>query len=89
MTTPAGKSPAKPTTTGQAKKKSKTRSEKAGLVFPVGRIERHLKHGRFAKRIGAGAPIFMAAVLEYLTAEVLELAANIAKKDGRLRITPR
>lgn len=70
-------------------KKSKTQSEKAGLTLPVGRIARHLKGGRFAKRIGRGAPIFMAAVLEYLTTEVLELAGNIANKNDRQRITPR
>eukprot|EP01054_Gregarina_sp_Poly1_P007735 Gregarina_sp_Poly_1__7734@NODE_436_length_8449_cov_138_152470_g356_i0_p6_GENE_NODE_436_length_8449_cov_138_152470_g356_i0NODE_436_length_8449_cov_138_152470_g356_i0_p6_ORF_typecomplete_len171_score38_76Histone/PF00125_24/1_3e18Histone/PF00125_24/1e02CBFD_NFYB_HMF/PF00808_23/0_0061Histone_H2A_C/PF16211_5/0_016Herpes_LMP1/PF05297_11/0_034CENPB_dimeris/PF09026_10/2_3PBP1_TM/PF14812_6/3_6e03PBP1_TM/PF14812_6/1_6FAM176/PF14851_6/7_4e03FAM176/PF14851_6/20_NODE_436_length_8449_cov_138_152470_g356_i0320 len=83
-----GKSPATKSSVS-SKVKSKSRSEKAGLIFPVGRIERNLKYGRFAKRIGAGAPIFMAAVLEYLTAEVLELASNIAKKHGRQRIIPR
>lgn len=74
---------------GSSAKTSKSKSEKAGLVFPVGRVTRHLKAGRYAKRIGAGAPIFLAAVLEYLTAEVLELSANIAKDHGRARITPR
>jgi hypothetical protein len=36
----------------------------------VGRIARFLKKGRYAQRVGSGAPIYMAAVLEYLAAEV-------------------
>lgn len=52
------------------RKKSVTRSVKAGLQFPVGRIGRYLKKGRYAKRVGTGAPVYLAAVLEYLAAEV-------------------
>uniref|UniRef100_A0A452ZA69 Histone H2A n=1 Tax=Aegilops tauschii subsp. strangulata TaxID=200361 RepID=A0A452ZA69_AEGTS len=55
---------------GGPKKKSVSRSVKAGLQFPVGRIGRYLKHGRYAKRVGSGAPVYLAAVLEYLAAEV-------------------
>lgn len=36
--------------------KSLSRSAKAGLQFPVGRIHRLLKKGNYATRIGAGAP---------------------------------
>ena len=54
-----------------AKGKSVSRSTKAGLQFPVGRIARFLRKGRFAARVGGGSPVYLAAVLEYLTAEVL------------------
>ena len=66
-----------------------SRSSKAGLQFPVGRIARFLKAGRFAERVGAGAPVYLAAVLEYLAAEVLELAGNAARDNKRSRIIPR
>ncbi|KAJ5071595.1 histone h2a [Anaeramoeba ignava] len=73
------------------KKKGKgvSRSIKAGLEFPVGRIHRHLREGKFANRVGAGAPVYLAAVLEYLTAEVLELAGNAAIDHGKQRVVPR
>ena len=70
-------------------KKSTSRSAKAGLQFPVGRLARYLRQGGFAKRVGAGAPVYLAAVLEYLTAELLELAGNAAKDNKRTRVTPR
>jgi histone H2A len=70
-------------------KKSQTRSSKAGLQFPVGRIGRYLKKGKFATRVGAGAPVYLAAILEYLTAEILELAGNAARDNKKTRIIPR
>ena len=69
--------------------KSVSRSSKAGLQFPVGRIGRYLKTGKFATRVGAGAPVYLAAVLEYLCAEILELAGNAARDNKKSRIIPR
>ena len=71
------------------KSKSRTRSSRAGLQFPVGRIHRFLKEGRYGNRIGSGAPVYLAAVLEYLAAEILELAGNAARDNKRARINPR
>lgn len=71
------------------RKKAISRASKAGLQFPVGRLARYLKKGRYAERIGAGAPVYMAAVLEYLAAEVLELAGNAARDNKKTRIVPR
>nr|XP_043605958.1 histone H2AX [Erigeron canadensis] len=75
---------------GKAKNtKSVSRSSKAGLQFPVGRIARFLKAGKYAQRVGGGAPVYLAAVLEYLAAEVLELAGNAARDNKKTRIVPR
>ena len=74
---------------GKSSKKAVTKSAKAGLQFPVGRITRYLKKGKFATRVGAGAPVYLAAVLEYLAAEVLELAGNAARDNKKSRIIPR
>ena len=66
-----------------------SRSAKAGLQFPVGRVARYLKAGKYATRVGAGAPVYLAAVLEYLAAEVLELAGNASRDNKKSRIVPR
>ena len=86
--------PPLPPTGGRGKKassgkKSTTRSAKAGLQFPVGRVARFMKKAKVAARVGAGAPVYLAAVLEYLTAEVLELAGNAARDNKKTRIVPR
>ncbi|XP_031099091.1 histone H2AX-like [Ipomoea triloba] len=66
-----------------------SRSSKAGLQFSVGRIARFLKTEKYAGRIGARAPVYLAAVLEYLATEVLELAGNVAMDNKKNRIVPR
>ena len=66
-----------------------SRAAKAGLQFPVGRIHRLLRKGNYAQRVGAGAPVYLAAVLEYLSAEILELAGNAARDNKKSRIIPR
>merc|ERR1739848_544146 len=74
---------------GKTKTKARSRSSRAGLQFPVGRVHRFLKKGHYADQIGAGAPVYLGAVLEYLSAEILELAGNAARDNKKARIVPR
>ena len=69
--------------------KAVSRSKQASLLFPVGSVNRYPKQGKYAGRIGAGAPVYLAAVLEYLAAEILELAGNTARGNKKSRIIPR
>ena len=68
-----------------------TMSKRAGLSFPVVRIRRHLRDARpgGTVRIGETAPVYLASVLEYLSAELLEMAGNAARDNHHKRITPR
>ena len=68
---------------------SKSFSTKAGISFPVSRIHRNLKKGCYAERIGTSSAVYLASVLEYLTAEVLELAGNAVRDLKKTEIIPR
>ncbi|KAF8920636.1 histone-fold-containing protein [Mucidula mucida] len=67
----------------------RNRSARAGLQFPVSRIHRILKATHRGMRIQFAAPIYLASVLEYLIAELLELAGNAARDLNKRRIIPR
>lgn len=70
--------------------KALTRSARAGLSFPVGRIHRLIKgYISHNMRVSGSAGVYVAAVMEYLTAEVMELAGNTTKELNTKRITPR
>ena len=73
---------------GKAKAKAKSQSSRAGLQFPVGRVHRFLRNGLYADRIRSGPPVYLATVLEYLLAEILELAGNAARDNKKHRIIP-
>lgn len=62
---------------------------RAGLKFPVGRVHRFLRRGNYADRLSSGAPVFLAAVLQYLVAEVLDVAGETAQRSKNNRIIPR
>ena len=75
--------------TGSISKTRETTHSLAGLTMGVSRVRKIMKLESNAKRIGLGAPIYLAAVLEYLSAEILELAGNGARDNKKIRITTR
>nr|KAJ0214346.1 hypothetical protein LSAT_V11C400157380 [Lactuca sativa] len=86
----AGKTPAAAAANkDKDKKRPISRSARVSLQFLVGRIHRHLKTRTSSNgRVGATAAVYSAAILEYLTTEVLELAGNASKDLKVKRITP-
>jgi len=66
-----------------------SRSKKAGVVFPVLRLHRTLKKGNPSGQTRNSASVYLSGVLEYLVAEVVELAGNAARDNKKHRITPR
>lgn len=66
-----------------------TTTARAGLQFSVPRVDNMLRHLTQALKVGAVAPVYLAAILEYLSAEILELAGNAALDLRRRRIGPR
>lgn len=84
----ASSAPGKKTKKNSTGKNTST-SSKAGLCFPVPRLRKSLKEGGYAKRVPIGAGIYLTAVIEYIVAEILELAGNSAKEQKKNRIIPR
>ncbi|KAM6143221.1 histone H2A-Bbd type 1-like [Erethizon dorsatum] len=74
--------------TSKPRKQAVSRSTRAQLQFPVSRVERCLREGGYAQRLASSTPVFLAGVLEYLTANILELAGREAHHKLKKRITP-
>ena len=83
MATPSKKS------SGKKGAKGTSQSKRAGLIFPVGRIASQLRKGRYAARVSSSAAVYLAAVLEYTVAEILELSAKAVLQHGKMKRIPR
>ncbi|CAG0904952.1 unnamed protein product [Cyprideis torosa] len=71
-------------------RKRRSKSSRAGLVFPVSRFRRALKAKTTSRqRVGELASVYAASVMEYLTAEVLDICGQTAKQLHQKRLTPR
>ena len=87
--TPAKKAPAKKAAGAKATRaKAKSRTDRAGLMFSVGRVDSALRKIH-KHRVSPSCSVFTAAALEYICAEILELAGNAASDNKSVRITPR
>lgn len=65
------------------------RSARAGLIFPVTRTENIFMSKSIAKRKSEDMTMYLTAVVEYLCAELLELAGTVALNNKKKRVTPR
>ncbi|OLP95698.1 Pyruvate kinase [Symbiodinium microadriaticum] len=70
-------------------KKAPVRTEyKAGLCFPVAKVRNLLRESGYG-RVSQDASIYLTGVMEYVVAEILELAGNTVKEQKKQRIIPR
>ena len=67
----------------KAKANAKSLLSRARLEFPVEWVHRLLRKGHYADSTGSSAPVYLAAILEYLSAETLELAGNAAQGNKK------
>jgi len=67
-----------------------TRQERAGIIFPPSVAEKYLRNFGYSRTmISNGAPVALAAAMEYFAGEILENASVLAKQKKRVRITIR
>ncbi len=69
--------------------KKETDATRSGLTFSVSRCKNYIKMFTGTMRVARGAPVYLAAVLEYMCAEILELAGNAARDSRLVTITTR
>ena len=67
-----------------------SKKNKSGIIFPPSIVEKFLRNFGYSKiMVTDTAPIYLAAVLEYLTYEILDLSSEYCKENKRKRITVR
>jgi len=67
-----------------------SRQNKAGIIFPPSITEKFLRNFGYSKiMIANTSSVYLSAVLEYLTYEILDLSLNYCKENKRSRITIR
>lgn len=75
-------------TVGDAKNGKKTsRSSRSGLQFPVSVCEKIIRN--YGRSVRSTSGVYLAAVLEYITAEILELSGNASRDNKMIKINPR
>lgn len=62
---------------------------KSGLIFKSSRIGRRLRTSKMFERVSKTTPIFLTAVLEYVCAEILEMASGEVIREKKKRILPK
>lgn len=71
------------------RKHPQSKSSRAKLSLPVGRIHSMLVKGGYAKRMGATAAVSLAAIMENMVRRVLNGAMVNMQAEKKFRINPR
>ena len=72
-----------------AKTQKASLTKKADLRLSVPRIRKSIKTQRIASRVSLPAPVYMAAAIEYLAHEILDMSGQSAKDNRKKLIRPR
>ena len=67
----------KPIATAIIRAKAVATATRAGLLFSVPRVTKLMRRDRLAVSVGTRPAVAMAAVVEYIASEILELAGNV------------
>lgn len=70
------------------KSKKTTKTSKAGLIFAIPRVENIIRNN-FNGRVSETAPIYLTAILEYISSELLELSGNATRDNKKIIIQPK
>ena len=66
------------------------KQDKASIIFPPSLVEKFLRQFGYNKiMVSSSAPVYLAAVLEYITFEILDLSNSYCKDNKRARISIR
>jgi len=66
------------TMTTRRRKQKQSRSRRAGVQFPVARVHRQLRQANLTN-VRVDAAVCLAAVMEYLTAEIVDLTSTATR----------
>lgn len=67
--------------------KANSKAKRAGLTFPVGRVERFIRERRVAPRVSGEASVMATAALEYVMTEIIEDAVKKCDEAKVVRLT--
>ncbi|CAG9315173.1 unnamed protein product [Blepharisma stoltei] len=65
-----------------------SQSSTCDLIFPIFKISKKIKKAHIAPSTSQKASVFLTAVLEYLTAEVLDIAGDVSLQRQKKCIKP-
>ena len=69
------------------KGKKRSKASKSNLQFPPPRMDKIIRSFMTGDQVGNTAPVYLAAVVEYICAEILELSGNVCRDSAKMTIS--